>query len=251
MLVRLEVLGVPLHFLALAGGRRPNRQVAQQDGLRQAAGIVGEVRRGRLAALDRAAPTPRNGRAIAVHFTSGMLTPPSMCSSRLAVVAGRIELALVADRPGSRWPPFLFAFRASPALGFLPPSYQNSFKAGTLAQGRVVEGDDRPLRIAVLVVAGTLGLNGDRIAKIQGHVGHVHGVTGHVAQGAGAEIPPAAPGEGMIAVGIGPLRRGAEPEVPLQVLAGIRPARAARRPAARSAGWSTREPLSPCRVPPT
>src|SRR4029079_15467851 len=41
-----------------------------------------------------------------------------------------------------------------------------------------------------------------------------HDVTGHVTQGAGAEVPPAAPGEGAIGGVIGTLRRGSEPQVP-------------------------------------
>ena len=74
--------------------------------------------------------------------------------------------------------------------------------------GGELELDDRPLGIALLVVARRFGLDRDRVAQIEGHERHVDRVAGHVAQGAGAEIPEAAPGERMIAVAERPLWRG-------------------------------------------
>ena len=79
-----------------------------------------------------------------------------------------------------------------------------------------LELDLRPLRVAVAVVPGALGLDRDRVAQVEGHERHVAGVAGHVAQRAGAEVPPAAPGERMIAVAVRPLRRRAEPDVPVE-----------------------------------
>ena len=44
-------------------------------------------------------------------------------------------------------------------------------------------------------------------------------MAGDVADGAGAEVPPAAPGERVVVLGVvGPLRRRAEPEIPLDVV---------------------------------
>src|SRR5205807_6897056 len=81
--------------------------------------------------------------------------------------------------------------------------------------------DDRPLGIAVLVVAGGLGLDGPRLAQIEPHVGHVHDVAGHIAQRPRAEVPEATPRERVIggAISIDAIkpRRGlAEPEVAVQ-----------------------------------
>src|SRR5438105_2008958 len=48
-------------------------------------------------------------------------------------------------------------------------------------------------------------------------------MAGHVAEGAGAEVPPAAPGEGDVGVVIGSFGGGAVPEVPVQRLGDFRP----------------------------
>ena len=56
------------------------------------------------------------------------------------------------------------------------------------------------------------------VAEFEGAEGHVDGVAGHVAEGAGAEVVPAAPFEAMIDVLFeGPLHGGSEPEVPVEV----------------------------------
>ena len=99
--------------------------------------------------------------------------------------------------------------------------------------------------IAVAVVARTISAwTDDRIAQVEGHEGHVEGVAGHVAQRAGAEVPPAAPVEGMIGfVAVGPPGSAGQPEVPVQVFGRHRPdwgRSSALRP--DRAGWSRRGP---------
>ena len=74
-----------------------------------------------------------------------------------------------------------------------------------------VEVDHRPLGIGLFVVAAGVGLHSGRIAEIERHKRHVERVAGHVAQGSGAEVPEAAPREGMVAHAIGPQRGWAEP----------------------------------------
>src|SRR5439155_246157 len=53
-------------------------------------------------------------------------------------------------------------------------------------------------------------------AKFQGPEGGVEIVDAHVADGPGAEIPEAAPGEGGVSFVVGAGRRWAEPEVPIE-----------------------------------
>ena len=79
--------------------------------------------------------------------------------------------------------------------------------------GRELEGDLRPLREAVPVMAAGGGHDRGRILQVQAHVGHVHGMAGHVAQGPRAEVPAAAPRHGVVARrrngrhGAGPIHR--------------------------------------------
>src|SRR5947208_3263790 len=53
-------------------------------------------------------------------------------------------------------------------------------------------------RVSLLVDAGRLRLNFDRVSELERAEGHIGGVAGHVAQCAGAEILPTAPGKGVI-----------------------------------------------------
>src|SRR5947209_2061692 len=50
--------------------------------------------------------------------------------------------------------------------------------------------------------------------KVERPVGDIDVMAGHVGEGAAAEIPPAAPEEGVVGAVIGTVRRGTEPEVP-------------------------------------
>ena len=101
----------------------------------------------------------------------------------------------------------------------------------------------------VAVMARGLGLDRRRVPQIQAAERHVHGMAGDVAQGPGAEIPPAPPGKRMIdRAALGrpnsselaerPLRRGTQPEIPVQLLRAAARARAGRDPAARWDDWS-------------
>ena len=84
---------------------------------------------------------------------------------------------------------------------------------------RELEADARGLGEGLRVNArGQFALDDVGIAELERAERHVDGVAGHVAQGAGAEIIPAAPLERVIDVLLeGPLAGRAEPEIPVQV----------------------------------
>src|SRR5262249_41612619 len=82
--------------------------------------------------------------------------------------------------------------------------------------GREVEADDRPFWRTLRAEAGRFRLDGRRLAELQGHERQVGCVACHVAQGAGAVIPPAAPAEGQVRLVVSSLLGDAEPQVPLQ-----------------------------------
>src|SRR5262245_4065400 len=70
--------------------------------------------------------------------------------------------------------------------------------------------------LGALPVRGA-GLDADRVANLHGLENAGELMASDVAEYAGAEIPPTAPGEGVIARVIRPHGRGALPEVPIQV----------------------------------
>src|SRR5262249_48026732 len=81
---------------------------------------------------------------------------------------------------------------------------------------RELEDDARPGRAGFVVEV--LYLGGDdagRVAELEGHEGHVGGVAAHVAQGTGAEVPPAAPAEMVVGRVVLPEGGGAEELVPV------------------------------------
>ena len=73
------------------------------------------------------------------------------------------------------------------------------------------------LGIGLAVVARGRRLHAHRIAQVEAHVRHVERVAGHVAQGAGAKLPPAAPLERMIGRMIRPHFRRADELGPVHV----------------------------------
>ena len=167
--------------------------------------VRGSVRFGRLEVLELVARQQDVPGAVIVRRIQ---TPCSPTSEQAAVGAffaleqflGRILLAVV---PGHL------------ARGQLDPLVEHDGRAF----GEVVF-EDRVLRIALVLddSRGRLDVDRDRIEEFQRHDGHVGRMAGHVAQGAGPEIEPAAPFEGMIDAGdVGPLRRGAEEQVPVNV----------------------------------
>ena len=108
----------------------------------------------------------------------------------LAVIAGRVELALVADHAGNRCRRALRPSQQAHRRGRLPPSYQKNFSGRPIAAGGKLAGDDRPLGVTVPDCARRLWPRTEvGFAQIQAHVGHVHGVAGHVAQGAACRNP--------------------------------------------------------------
>ena len=56
------------------------------------------------------------------------------------------------------------------------------------------------------------------VEQLERHAGDVDRVAGHVAEGAGAEVQPAAPGERLVARVVRPVMGGAEELVPVDVV---------------------------------
>src|SRR6266446_3397782 len=78
------------------------------------------------------------------------------------------------------------------------PFVPNQLYRRHVAARRKFPRDGGPPRISFRIDRPRLGGDGRRILKFESHERHVGGVTGHVTQSAGAEIPPATPGERMI-----------------------------------------------------
>ena len=186
---------------------------------------------GRLRAAEEMLSNPRRSRR--ASRCCPFRRPPRSRSGRRRAFASRAICSLSGR----------FHSRIKSSAGKLPPSYQVNLTAGRQEVAGNSKGDDRPLGIAVLVVARGLGLDRRRIAQVEPHERHVHRVAGHVAQGPGAEVPPAAPGERVIAVGVRPHRAPGRATGPSRGSpGGSASARAAGRPAARSGGSSRRAP---------
>src|SRR5439155_17595973 len=62
---------------------------------------------------------------------------------------------------------------------------------------------------------GRFGLDPRRVAQVERPERRIHRVTGYVAQGAGAEVPPAAPLERRVRRMVRPRGGRAEPQVPI------------------------------------
>src|SRR5271157_3469087 len=96
------------------------------------------------------------------------------------------------------------------------------------------------LLIVWLQPRGRYDLGGRRRAKVQCGEGHARVVDAHVAHSASAEVFPSPPREGAICRMIGPRRRHAQPEVPVQAASNNgpvrRPVNALRPPARRPLG---------------
>ena len=83
--------------------------------------------------------------------------------------------------------------------------------------GRELVGDRRPRRVRLGVDLAALGRDPHGQAQLERHERQVGRVAGHVAQRAGAEIPPPAPVMRMINRVVGPLGRRAHEQVPVHV----------------------------------
>ena len=104
--------------------------------------------------------------------------------------------------------------------GQKPPVVPGQRQGGeTLAAGG--EGELHGARLGARLRNARLAqhLDARRRPELQAPVGAVEDVATHVAQRAVAEVPPAPPVEGMVdLLDVGPLGRGPEPEVPVEVL---------------------------------
>src|SRR5439155_522764 len=116
-----------------------------------------------------------------------------------AVVVGNIDLALLADQEHTA--PFdLLALEEFlrirwPHAAIVPGERQRRH----VAAGRELVTDDFPARRVLRLVRITAErFDGSWIFQVERPERGVENVAGHVAQGAGAEIPPAAPGERVI-----------------------------------------------------
>src|SRR5579862_1033105 len=213
----LEVGRVPLELLA-----EPHRQVAQQDELREGSRL-GEVRERRLAALDGVDPLGVVARGAGqrglglLHVLELLLRQPF---ARAAVVVGGIERALRPDEERSAAGDLLALVELDGRLdedvvllALVPDHLAGRHVA---ARGELV-GDLRPAGVGFRIDRLRLGFHRRRGAEPKRAVGQIRGMAGHIAEGAGAEVPPAAPLEVQVGGVVGALGRRAEPLVPVQV----------------------------------
>ena len=104
------------------------------------------------------------------------------------------------------------------ALAVLRPLVPGDLDRRQVAAGRKLVGDRRPGRIGLGVDLAALRRHLHGQPKLKCHEGQVRRVTGHVAQRAGAEVPPAAPIMGMVDRVVRTLGGRAQEQVPVHVL---------------------------------
>ena len=211
----LQVCAVPDQSLAAVA----NADGAQQHRLRQRAGEIETRPRGRalLAGLDPlvvVADGTRQGLGrplVGLHRRlgdqPGALAAPAL-DEHLALVADEedavlgVQLAAVLQ--------LLRARRQQAAVVPVQPDRRH------VAAGREFVVHDRGQRERLLEYRGRAGVHALRGAELQGGEDRRQVVNAHVAEAAGAEVPPAAPTERGVGRMIGPPRRRAEPQVPVQ-----------------------------------
>ncbi len=101
----------------------------------------------------------------------------------------------------------------------------------TIVRRKFVRERFRFARVTIAIVPGGDGLHGERISQIERHERHVHGVASHIAERTSAEIPPAAPIEGMITFSKRTIRDRTQIQIPMHLLGrrfGFRPSDALR-----------------------
>src|SRR5438034_3934591 len=191
-----DLAGVRVDLEDLGGA---HREIAQQYHLGERARMAGEARAGRRAALARRDPLGVDALEARVllrrRVGDDLRLTGFVQQSRLLAVDPRHELALVSDpqlaagieRPGQRVGDFLGARRIQAAV---PPP---DLDLGSIALRVEGVGDARARRRAPPPQLGLLGLDPRRVAEVERPERRIHRVTGDVAQGAGAEVPPAAP----------------------------------------------------------
>src|ERR1041385_119132 len=201
---------------------RPEREVAEQHHLRQRPGVIGEVRAGGRAALARRDPFGVDplrarillrGRMRDEIGLAGFIEHPWVLAvdprDQLAIVADP-HLAARIERPRGRVRDLRGAGGEEAAVA------PHDLDLGPLALGREPIRDARDGGCALAVQLGRFGLDPRRIAEVEGPERCVHGMARAVAQRAGAETPPPAPLERGVRRMIGPGRRGAEPQLPIE-----------------------------------
>ncbi len=133
-----------------------------------------------------------------------------------AAVIGE-EHAFVADEEGS-CAPLVGEFEVDELLGAFVAVVPGEVDGLAVGGSGVVVIDDEPFGARLGVGFWALGVDGGGVAEVEGPMGEVHMVAGHIGECSAAEIPPAAPGEGVVGGVVGSEGSGSDPEIPVEAL---------------------------------
>ena len=227
----LEILRVPKNLFAFAIRRRPNGEIAKEDRFGERTGVIREVR-------------PADFGLVLPNRLEPLVLMTSVVVATLFVDRSDNEFRLIFGNPRNLFAAFFMEGSAqASALGtddeasaarvdVIEPVLLGEFGRRRLRRvvpyefdlaailvGFEFEGGRRARGEGVEVVSGASRDDARRVAQIGSLEDHVDVVASHVAESAGAEIPPSAPLEAMI--NAGPefaLGRDADPRFPIDVL---------------------------------